>query len=97
MKRSKRYEAAAKLVDRTKAYTVDEAVKTVIQTIQLGVPVARIELLDPLAVHAINAYSKAGLRESPMLFFEFHGSDASVREQAEIVQEVARSHGGQDF
>ncbi|NMG76187.1 FAD-binding oxidoreductase [Aromatoleum diolicum] len=76
---------------------VDNAVRTVIQTIQLGIPVARIELLDTLTVQAINRYSKTTLRESPMLFFEFHGSPASVAEQAQTVQEIARDNGGQDF
>lgn len=76
---------------------VDSAVRTVIQTIQLGIPVARIELLDTLTVQAINRYSKTALREAPMLFFEFHGSPASVEEQAQTVQEIARDHGGQDF
>jgi len=76
---------------------VDSAVQTVIQTIQLGVPVARIELLDALTVQAINRYSKTELREAPMLFFEFHGSPASVEEQAQTVQEIARDSGGQDF
>lgn len=76
---------------------VVSAVRCVIQTIQLGVPVARIELLDELTVRAINRYSKTSLRESPMLFFEFHGSDAGVQEQAQIVQELARDNGGQDF
>ncbi|MBS0542519.1 MAG: FAD-binding protein, partial [Proteobacteria bacterium] len=65
-----------------------DAVNTVIQTIQLGVPVARIELLDALTVKAINRYSKTTLRESPMLFFEFHGSPAGVQEQAQTVQEI---------
>jgi D-lactate dehydrogenase (cytochrome) len=76
---------------------VDDAVRTVIQTIQMGVPVARVELLDAMGVKAVNAYSKLGLRESPLLLFEFHGSEASVREQAEIVQDIAREQGGQDF
>jgi D-lactate dehydrogenase (cytochrome) len=76
---------------------VDSAVQTVIHTIQLGVPVARIELLDALTVQAINRYSKTELREAPMLFFEFHGSPASVEEQAQTVQEIARDSGGQDF
>ena len=76
---------------------VASAVRTVIETIQLGVPVARIELLDELTVRAINRYSKTTLRESPMLFFEFHGSQASVEEQARTVQELARDNGGQDF
>jgi len=73
------------------------AVRTVIQTIQLGVPVARIELLDALAVTAINRYSKTTLREEPTLFFEFHGSPTGVKEQTETVQEIASEHGGQDF
>jgi D-lactate dehydrogenase (cytochrome) len=73
------------------------AVDTVIETIQLGVPVARSEFLDAMTIRALNAHSKTGLREAPTLFFEFHGSESSVREQAAIVQEVASSHGGQDF
>ena len=73
------------------------AVNTVIQTIQLGIPVARIELVDELTVKAINRYSKTTLREVPMLFFEFHGSPAGVEEQAQTVQELAREHGGLDF
>ena len=76
---------------------VASAVQTVIQTIQLGVPVARIELLDTLTVQAVNRYSKTLLRESPMLFFEFHGSPTGVEEQAQTVQELARDNGGLDF
>lgn len=76
---------------------VDSAVRTVIQTIQLGVPVARIELLDALTVSAINRYSKTQLEEAPMLFFEFHGTPRGVAEQAQTVQEVASEHGGQNF
>lgn len=77
--------------------SVDAAVQTVIQTIQMGVPVARVELLDEMGVKAVNAYSKLTLREAPLLLFEFHGSEASVREQAETVQEISREHGGLDF
>ncbi|MBL8474300.1 MAG: FAD-binding protein [Rhodocyclaceae bacterium] len=77
--------------------TVDDAVQTVIQTIQMGVPIARIELLDAMMVRATNAYSKTTLREAPMLFFEFHGSPASVKEQAQTVQELAAGNGGLDF
>lgn len=73
------------------------AVNTVIQTIQLGIPIARIELVDALTVQAINRYSKTTLREVPMLFFEFHGSEAGVEEQARTVQDIAREHGGLDF
>ena len=74
-----------------------DAVDTVIETIQLGVPIARCEFVDEVMVRALNAYSKTTLPEAPTLFFEFHGSEASAREQAETVQEVARSYGGKDF
>jgi D-lactate dehydrogenase (cytochrome) len=77
--------------------TLDAAVRTVIQTIQLGVPIARCELLDAVTIKAVNLHSKLGLREAPMLFCEFHGSPASVKEQAETVQGIAREHGGMDF
>lgn len=77
--------------------SVDAAVQTTIATIQLGVPIARCELLDALTVKAVNAHSRLGLPELPLLLFEFHGSAASVREQAETVQQIAREHGGQDF
>ncbi|MBI5923503.1 MAG: FAD-binding protein [Betaproteobacteria bacterium] len=73
------------------------AVSTVIEIIQLGVPIARIELLDALALKAINVYSKTSLREAPTLFFEFHGSPASVEEQARTVEDIAASQGGMDF
>jgi D-lactate dehydrogenase (cytochrome) len=77
--------------------TLEAAVNTTIQTIQLGVPIARCELLDANAVRAVNRHDKLGLRESPMLLMEFHGSEAGVKEQAETVQELAREHGGEDF
>jgi len=77
--------------------TVKDAVQCVIETIQLGVPVARVEFMSEQAVIAVNRYSKLNLRETPMLLFEFHGSPAGVQEQAETVQELARSHGGMDF
>lgn len=73
------------------------AIETVIQAIQLGVPIARSEYLDPTNIRAINAYSKTDLREADSLFFEFHGSPGAVEEHARIVQEIAASHGGQDF
>ncbi|HTY98867.1 MAG TPA: FAD-linked oxidase C-terminal domain-containing protein [Rhodocyclaceae bacterium] len=77
--------------------SIAAAVDTVIETIQAGVPVARIELLDALALQAINRRSKTGLREVPTLFFEFHGSPSAVAEQARTVQEIAAGHGGMDF
>jgi len=77
--------------------SIDAAVRTTIQIIQMGVPIARCELLDANAVRAVNRHSGLSLRESPLLLMEFHGSDAGVREQAETVQQIARDHGGEDF
>ena len=77
--------------------SVDAAVRTVMQTIQLGVPIARCELLDALTIAAVNRHSKLGLREAPMLFCEFHGTAAGVEEQARTAQEIAREEGGMDF
>jgi D-lactate dehydrogenase (cytochrome) len=77
--------------------SIEAAVRTVIQVIQLGVPIARVELIDNNTVRMVNTHSKLGLREEPMLLMEFHGSPAGVKEQAEIVQEIAAEHGGQAF
>ena len=77
--------------------SIADAVHTVIQTIQLGVPIARVELIDANTVRMVNAYAKLGLREEPMLLMEFHGSPAGVQEQAETVQALASEHGGQAF
>ena len=77
--------------------SIDAAVQTTIQIIQMGVPIARCELLDAHAIRAVNRHSKLGLREAPMLLMEFHGSEAGVKEQAETVQMLAREHGGEDF
>ncbi|MEP3919748.1 FAD-linked oxidase C-terminal domain-containing protein [Ascidiaceihabitans sp.] len=74
--------------------TVDAACQTVMQVIQFGIPVARIELLDAIQVKACNAYSKLDLPEEPLLLLEFHGSEASVLEQAEMFGEIAQEHGG---
>jgi len=77
--------------------SIDAAVTTVIQTIQMGIPVARIELLDALTLTAINRFSKTTLPERPTLFFEFHGSETGVAEQAELVQQIAGELGGENF
>ncbi len=77
--------------------SIEAAVQTVIQTIQLGIPVARIELLDALSLKAINTFSKTALTEQPTLFFEFHGSPAGVEEQAQTVQAIADDLGGANF
>lgn len=76
---------------------LDAAVRSVIEVIQMGVPVARVEFMDAGAVRATNLYSHLSLKETPLLLFEFHGSPAGVREQAELVQEITRGHGGLDF
>ena len=76
---------------------IDAAVRTTIQIIQMGVPIARCELLDANAIRGVNKHSKLNLREAPMLLMEFHGSEAGVKEQAETVQTIAHEHGGNDF
>ncbi len=73
------------------------AVQTAMQVIQMGVPIARCELLDANAIRAVNAHDRLGLKEQPMLLMEFHGSDAGVAEQATVVQEVAAELGGEAF
>jgi D-lactate dehydrogenase (cytochrome) len=73
------------------------AVRTVIETIQWGVPVARIELLDEIQIDAINRYSKLDLAVLPTLFFELHGSERGVAEQVETLRGIAAEHGGQGF
>ena len=77
--------------------SVDGCTKTVIQTIQAGIPIARSEILCEKTMDAINKYKKTSYRVAPTLFFEFHGSKASVAEQAELVQEIAKENGGKDF
>jgi D-lactate dehydrogenase (cytochrome) len=77
--------------------SIDAAVQTTIAIIQMGIPIARCELLDAHAVRAVNAHDHLGLRESPMLLMEFHGSAASVAEQAQSVQALAAEQGGEAF
>ena len=78
--------------------SIEDAVNAVIVTIQSGVPVARIELLDELTMDACIRYSRLeGYRVAPTLFFEFHGSETHVAEQAETVGAIARDFGGAGF
>ena len=77
--------------------SIEAAVRTTIQIIQMGIPIARVELIDVNTVRIVNKYAKLTLREEPMLLMEFHGSPASVKEQAELVQELASEHGGNAF
>ncbi len=76
---------------------LDGAIDAVIETIQSGLPIARIEVLDEVQVAACNAYSNLDLPKSPMLFLEFHGTDASVKEQSERFAAIASEHQGGDF
>jgi len=76
---------------------LESAVNAVIATIQVGVPVARIELLDEVQVDAVNRFSKLDYTVQPTLFFEFHGTERGVAEQAETVGGIAREFGGSDF
>lgn len=77
--------------------SVKAACDTVIMTIQTGIPVARIELIDEVQVAAVNRYSKLTLPESPLLLLEFHGTEAGVKEQAERFGEIAAEFGGGPF
>jgi D-lactate dehydrogenase (cytochrome) len=77
--------------------SIEAAVATTIQVIQLGVPIARCELLDANAVRAVNRHDNLALREGPMLLMEFHGTPAGVAEQVEAVQAIATEHGGMAF
>jgi D-lactate dehydrogenase (cytochrome) len=77
--------------------SIEAAVRTTIEVIQMGIPIARVELIDHNTIRMVNAHSKLTLRESPMLLMEFHGSPTSVKEQAELVQEIASGHGSDAF
>ena len=77
--------------------SIEAAVRTTIQIIQLGIPIARVELIDSNTVRMVNTYAKLGLNEAPMLLMEFHGSPASVKEQSELVQDIASEFGGTAF
>src|SRR5690242_1627124 len=77
--------------------SVEACCNAAILTIQSGIPIARIELLDAMQVRAVNLYSKLSLRETPMLFLEFHGTEAGVAEQSERFGEIADELGGGPF
>jgi D-lactate dehydrogenase (cytochrome) len=77
--------------------SIEAAVRATIEVIQMGVPIARVELIDANSVRMVNAHSKLSLREEPMLLMEFHGSPTGVKEQSELVQELANGHGGHAF
>ena len=77
--------------------SIEAAVNTVIQTIQAGIPMVRIELADADAMNSIIRYSKLDLPVAPILWMEFHGTENAVAEQAKMVQRIAADHGGANF
>ncbi len=77
--------------------SIEAAVQTTMAIIQMGVPIARVELLDGGSVKIVNQYAKLTLAETPLLLMEFHGSPAGVQEQAQTVQEIATEYGGVAF
>ena len=77
--------------------TLEDTVNTVIQIIQCGIPVARVELIDAKTIEAINQYSKMDLKVAPTLFFEFHGSELYAKEQAEFAEQIAMDNNGSEF
>ena len=76
---------------------IDSVCRASIQTIQYGLPIARIEMLDSVQIKACNTYSKLDLAEQPTLFVEFHGSEASTKEQSETFNEIIQEFGGSNF
>jgi D-lactate dehydrogenase (cytochrome) len=77
--------------------SIEGAIDTVVQSIQMSVPLARVEILDDMQIRAVNLWSKMDLPELTTLFFEFHGSPAYVAEQIETVRELAEANGGGAF
>jgi D-lactate dehydrogenase (cytochrome) len=77
--------------------TVEQAVAAAIAVVQLGIPVARMELMDRGLIQAVNAYSFLSLKIEDTLAFEFHGSPAGVQEQVEMVAAIVEDNGGRDF
>lgn len=92
------YGLPEKIVSGTCSFpSIDQAVRTVIETIQLGLPVARIELMDPLCLRAVNLHSGLNLPERPTLFLEFHGAPVAVDEQVALFDDLRRHNGGDDL
>lgn len=92
------YGLPEKIVSGTCAFpSLDAAVRTVTATIQMGIPIARVELMDALCMRAVNAYAKLDLPEAPTLFFEFHGMPAGVEEQVGVFREISAENGGDGF
>jgi D-lactate dehydrogenase (cytochrome) len=77
--------------------SIEGACNATIAALQMGIPLARIELLDEVQIRACNAYSHLSLPETPTLFLEFHGTPSSTREQVEAFAEIARAEGGGDY
>src|SRR5947199_7991274 len=77
--------------------TIEGAVNTTVMTIQAGIPIARVELLDAVQIDAINKYSKLDYAVAPTLLFEFHGTKAGVEEQIQMGKEFALDQGGTEF
>ena len=77
--------------------TVEGAISAAIQTVQMGIPVARMEFMDEMSIRACNAYAKTNLPEKPHLFLEFHGTEAGAAEQAAMFGDIAGENGGEGF
>jgi D-lactate dehydrogenase (cytochrome) len=77
--------------------SVDAAVRTVIEIVQMGIPIARSELLDEVQIDAVNRYAGLDLRVAPTVCFELQGTERGVAEDAEAVRAIADAHGGTDF
>jgi D-lactate dehydrogenase (cytochrome) len=77
--------------------SIDAAVQSAVAVIQAGIPVARIELVDPPTIRAVNAYKGLTLKVAPTLFLEFHGNEAGVRQDAAFTEEICRTQGGEGF
>ncbi|XP_025115448.1 probable D-lactate dehydrogenase, mitochondrial isoform X2 [Pomacea canaliculata] len=77
--------------------SVQGAVDTTVQILQCGIPIARLEFLDEVAIDAFNKFSKFNMKVSPSLFLEFHGSSSGVKEQVQIAEDIVKGNGGEDF